>query len=57
MNNKFVVIDPKLKQYTAYEGLKKVLRVRSDRLLTPAEVEDFRITPHADDDDNTPEVA
>lgn len=51
-NNKFVLIDPKLKQYTAFEGRKKVLRVVSDRLLMPHEVEDYRINPHADDDFN-----
>lgn len=50
-NSKFVLIDPKLKQYTAYENGKKVLKVTSDRLLMPHEVEDFRINPHADDED------
>lgn len=51
-NFKFVLIVPAQKEYTAYECGKKVLRVISDRLLTPAEVEDFRVTPHADDDFN-----
>jgi len=50
-NSKFVLIDPKLKQYTAYENGKKVLKVISDRPLMPSEVEDFRINPHADDED------
>lgn len=50
-NTKFVVITPILKQYTAYEGRNKILRVISDRFLTPSEVENFRIAPHADDDD------
>lgn len=50
-NSKFVLIDPKLKQYTAYENGKKVLKVVSDRPLMPAEIEDFRINPHADDED------
>jgi hypothetical protein len=49
-NSKFVVITPKLHKYSAYDGRKCVLRVVSDRLLMPHEVEDFRLNPHADDD-------
>jgi hypothetical protein len=48
VNNKFVLIDPKLKQYVAFEGRKKVLKVKADRLLTPQEVEDYRTNPHFD---------
>jgi len=50
INNKFVLIDPKARQYTAFDGGKRVLRVVSDRLLMPHEIEDFRLNPHADDD-------
>lgn len=56
-NTKFVVIDPKLKQYSAYEGRNRVLRVVSDRLLTPQEVEDYRINPHADDEPEEDQLA
>lgn len=50
MNNKFVVIDAKKREYTAFEGRTRVLKVVSDRPLMPHEVEEFRISPHADDD-------
>lgn len=56
-NSKFVLIIPTKKQYTAYEGGRKVLKVISDRLLMPHEVEDFRINPHADDDSDGDIVA
>lgn len=49
-NNKFVLIDPKLNQYTAFEGRKKVLKVQSNRPLMPKEVEDYRANPHFDSD-------
>ncbi len=49
-NSKFVLIVPAKKEYTAYKGGKKVLKVVSDRPLMPHEVEDFRVNPHADDD-------
>ena len=49
-NSKFVLINPKLKEYTAFNGRKEVLTVVSDRLLTPQEVEDYRLNPQADDD-------
>ncbi len=50
VNNKFVLINPKLKQYVAFEGRKKVLKVVSNRLLTPREIEDYRANPHYDSD-------
>ena len=47
---KLVLIDPTRKQYTAYNGREKVLKVQSDILLYPEEVEAFRLNPHADED-------
>ena len=50
---KLVLIDASINKYVAYVGRTKILAVTASRPLTAAEVEEFRVYPHTDDDEPT----
>lgn len=48
-NTKFVVIDPKLKEYTVFDGRERVLTAKSEYSLYPSEIEELRVNSHNED--------
>lgn len=48
-NTKFVVIDPKLKEYTVFDGREQILKAKSEFLLYPNEIEELRVNFHQED--------
>jgi predicted DNA-binding protein (UPF0251 family) len=48
-NSRFVVIDPKLKQYKVFEGSKCIATAISEYSLYPDEVETLRLNCHDDE--------
>lgn len=42
LNNQFVVIDPKALKFKYFEGTSLVHEIKSDQMLTPEHIEDFR---------------
>ena len=48
-NTKFVVIDPKLKEYTVFDGREQILKAKAEYHLYPSEIEELRVNSHADE--------